>query len=153
MDRVGGFFTEEFRQNDERMGFEICTIPDGKRGILAKKGLWSPYRVGSYGVDLEDFELLACRAVENTLDTGKIIVIDEIGKMELFSPLFKDVLQKALDSLQPVLATIIQRPNLYADKIKERKDIQLLTLTRNNFLPIWNSAQNLLSKCPPGGTF
>jgi nucleoside-triphosphatase len=142
--RIGGFLTEEQREKKNRVGFEICTIPDGERGILAKKGLPSPFRVGAYGVCLESLEELACRSIEETLGMDKIIVIDEIGKMELFSVRFKKVLMESLSAPQPVLASILHKPNDFADKIKERADVQLLTLTRENYPLVYNEVKKWL---------
>lgn len=43
--RAGGFYTEEITRNNIRQGFKIVTL-DGKEGILAKKGMPSPFPVG-----------------------------------------------------------------------------------------------------------
>ncbi|MGD2245324.1 MAG: nucleoside-triphosphatase [Candidatus Aminicenantes bacterium] len=138
-----GFYTQEIKRNGERIGFEIVTLPDSKKGILARKHLPSVYRVGAYGINLKDLDGLACKAVEDALLTDKIVVVDEIGKMELFSLRFKKVLIQALDSSQTVLATIMQRTNSFADRIKRREDARLISLSRDNFqhvlhdLKIW----------------
>ncbi len=128
--KSGGFFTEEFRNSGERSGFNIVTVPEGRIGLLAKKGFSSPYRVGRYGVNIEELEKLGCEAMLRSLSAGKIIVVDEIGKMELYSPKFKDSLLRGLDSDCKVLATIMERPNAFADKIKKRPDVQLIYVKR-----------------------
>jgi nucleoside-triphosphatase len=126
----GGFFTEEFRDSGKRSGFNIVTVPEGRIGLLAKKGFSSPYRVGRYGVNIKALEKLGCEAMLRSLSEGNIIVVDEIGKMELYSIKFKDALLKGLDSPCKVLATIMERPNVFADKIKNRPDVQLIYLKR-----------------------
>jgi len=131
--KVGGFITEEIRRKGERIGFEIITCPDGKRGLLARKGLRSSYRLGRYGICLEDLENIGCTAIEKALSSNKIVVIDEIGKMELFSQKFRDVLLEALRSSPPVLATVMEREHDFADRIKRRADVQLRLLRRENF--------------------
>lgn len=115
------------------MGFQIITYPEGKRGVLAKKGLHSPYRIGSYGVNLRDLESIGCAAVENALSLGLIIIMDEIGKMELYSRNFKEILFQALESPLKLLATIMERPNEVADRIKSRKDVRILKVDRQTF--------------------
>lgn len=131
--RFGGFITEEVREKGERTGFKIISLPDNKEGFLAKKNFSSPYRVGKYGVNLKDLEEIGCSAIEDALDSKKTVVVDEIGKMELFSEKFKISLLEALDSPQKVLASIMERRNEFADKIKSRSDVTLDYLDRDNF--------------------
>jgi nucleoside-triphosphatase len=142
--KFGGFITEEKTKNDVRIGFEISTLPFKKKGILAKKNLSSPYRVGSYGIIIEALEGLACPAIRDILGTDSIVVIDEIGKMELFSTPFRNVVLEALDSPQKVLATIMQKKNEFADKIKSREDVQLWTLNTDNFFSVLQEVKHRL---------
>lgn len=108
------------------------------------KGFSSPYRVGKYGVNLENVEKVGCTAVQEALDSGRVVLVDEIGKMELFSEKFKNVLVQALNSPQKVLATIIERPNEFADRIKKRKDTKLIHLSPENFDKILAEVLNWL---------
>lgn len=142
--RVGGFITEEIRDKGERVGFKLVSLGDKKEGFLAMKGFPSPCRVGKYGVNLEDVEKVGCAAVQEALDSGKVVLVDEIGKMELFSEKFRNVLARALNSPQKVLATIIERPNEFADRIKKRKDTKLVCLSRENFDKILAEVLNWL---------
>jgi len=125
---VGGFYTEEIREG-YRKGFRIITL-DGKEGILAHMDIKSRYRVGKYGVNIEDLENIAVKSVEEGLDRD-IIVIDEIGKMELFSEKFRNILEKALDKGK-VLGTIMKKSNYFADKVKNRKDVKVLLVEESN---------------------
>lgn len=131
--KLGGFITGEIRKEGNRIGFEIITCPEEKRGLLALKGLPSAHRLGRYGVNLEDLENIGCTAVEKAISSNKAIIIDEIGKMELFSQKFRRVLLKALDSGQPVLATVMERKHPFADQIKRRSDVHVRVLKRENF--------------------
>ena len=131
--RLGGFITEEIKENGDRIGFEIITYPEGKRGLLARKAMPSPYRLGRYGINLEDLEEIGCTAIEKAVSSGKIVVVDEIGKMELFSRKFKTILLEALDSTQPVLASIMERKHEFADRIKSRKDVLVRVLRKEHF--------------------
>ena len=144
--RAGGFFTEEFRQKGARRGFNIVTVPEGKIGLLAEKGLRSPFRVGQYGVHIKMLEELGCQAIIQAITLRHIVVVDEIGKMEIFSEKFRATLTDALDSPQKVMATIMQRPNAFADRIKKRPDVRLLCLERNNFDGIFKEILHWLDK-------
>ncbi len=126
-----GFFTEEIRKNGERIGFKIVTLTE-KEGILAEKGFRSPYQVSKYGVILKDLEELGVKEIEEGLREDSLIVADEIGKMELFSPKFRKVILEALDSKNKILGTIMLKPNPFCDKIKKRQDTKIFYLTKEN---------------------
>lgn len=124
---AGGFYTEEIRSGHDRVGFKIVTL-DGKEGILAKKGMPSPFQVGEYGIDVKDLEEIGVKTIEEAIHTKEIIVIDEIAKMELFSPGFKEVVIKALDCPKMVLG-VIQMSNLpFLNDIRNRRDVKIFKL-------------------------
>jgi nucleoside-triphosphatase len=126
-----GFFTEEIRKEGERIGFKIVTL-NKKEGILAEKGFKSPFKVSKYGVILKDLEEIGVKEIEEGLKGDFLIVVDEIGKMGLFSNKFKEVILKALDSKNKILGTIMEKENQFCDKIKQRKDAKVFYLTREN---------------------
>ena len=101
---VTGFFTREIQERGRRVGFSITTL-DGKEGVLAHKNIKSQFCVGKYGVNIEDIDSLAVSAMVPA-QKNKIIVIDEIGKMECFSALFKKTLIQVLDSPNYVIGSI-----------------------------------------------
>jgi nucleoside-triphosphatase len=143
---MGGFITEEVRHLGERIGFEILTIPEGRRGLLAQKGIPSSFRVGRYGVDIRVLEELGCQAILHAKTSGKIVTVDEIGKMELFSETFRTMLIDVLDSPQKVLATIMERSNAFGNRIKKRSDARLLHLERKNFENLYQEVLHWLDK-------
>lgn len=128
---AGGFYTQEIRKNKERVGFRIKTL-DGKTGVLARVDIDSKYRVGKYKVNLEDFENKALPAIEQALTNSKVIIIDEIGPMELYSLNFKNILLKAFDFPNQVIATIKLKGSKFIDKIKQRSDIVIYDLDSDN---------------------
>ena len=66
------------------------------------------------------------------ISPGSRVVIDEIGKMELLSPAFRDVLLEALNSGKRLLGTIMLQPHPFADLIKRNPRVQVLLLTKTN---------------------
>ena len=62
----------------------------------------------------------------------ELIVIDEIGKMELFSSYFRNLVRHALNADKQVLATISLKGNDFIWEIKQRLDIHLLEVTHAN---------------------
>jgi nucleoside-triphosphatase len=127
--RAGGFFTREIRDiQGVRLGFEIVTL-DGQRATLAHIRTRSSHRVGKYGVDVEALDRVGVAAVSNAIEDADLIIIDEIGKMELFSLRFRDAVVEAIQSPKPVLATIMVRPHPFADRVKAMPGITLLEVT------------------------
>jgi len=126
-----GFYTSELREAGKRVGFSLESL-SGEKGILSHKDIKSPYRVGRYGVDLKGFESLGVRELERGLETESLLVIDEIGKMELFSEKFKEALLKAMEAPNPVLATILYKSHPFCDRLKKRADTELIKIGTGN---------------------
>ena len=124
---VTGFFTREMREGGERVGFSINTLK-GREGILAHKGMRSRYRVGRYGVNLKDIEDIAVPAMIPSMHE-EIVVIDEIGKMECLSPLFRETLIEVLESPNRVLGSIALRGDAFIEAIKLREDVTVVGVT------------------------
>ena len=131
LDSAGGFYTQEITRHNLREGFKIITL-DGKEGILAKKGMPSPFHVGQYGVFTKDLEEIGVKAIEEAISTKDVIIIDEIAKMELFSPRFKEIVIKALDSPKPVLGVIQVSNHPFINQVRKRGDVKIYELTVHN---------------------
>ena len=126
---AAGFYTEEIRSAGRREGFALVTL-DGRRATLASVRIRGPHRVSRYGVDLEALEAVGLPALENA--DAKLLVIDEIGKMELLSQRFQEAVVRALDGATPLLASIMISRHPFADTVRSRDDIRLIHLTPEN---------------------
>jgi len=140
-----GFYTQEIRdKNGKRIGFEIISL-NSKKGTLAHINFKSKFRVGKYKVNLEGLEKIGVEAIlEGLKSKENLIVIDEIGKMELFSEKFKEAVLKVLDSKNKVLATIKLTPDPFCDMIKKREDVVIFNLDQLHFEKIKKKLINLL---------
>ncbi len=127
---VTGFFTREIREKGRRVGFSIITL-DGSEGVLAHEGSSTPLRVGKYGVNIEELDQIAVPSMIPARP-DEIVVIDEIGKMECLSPLFRETLIKRLDSENLVIGSIALKGGPFIQKIKEREDVFLVTVSEKN---------------------
>jgi nucleoside-triphosphatase len=126
--KVGGFVTAELREQDRRCGFAVETF-DGERATLAHVELPGPPRVSRYGVDLEAFELVALPALE-TATKAEVVVVDELGKMELASTRFCEEVSRLFDSTLPVVATVHVFQHPFTDALKRRTDVERLAITK-----------------------
>ncbi len=130
--RAGGFYTEEIRTHGIREGFRLVTL-DGEEAILAHVNIHSPNRVSKYGVNIDGLERVGVPALHRAAQQCDLVVIDEIGKMELFSANFREAVSQMIDSGKRILGTIMLNPNRWADAVKRQPEVNLLTLTRDNY--------------------
>ncbi|XP_041022374.1 cancer-related nucleoside-triphosphatase homolog [Juglans microcarpa x Juglans regia] len=107
--QIQGFYSSEVRRGSERVGFEVVTS-DGRRGRLASTTIstleslrWP--NVGKYKVDIASFESLVLPELQVRVDTD-LFIIDEVGKMEMYSSSFFPGVLKVLESNIPVLASV-----------------------------------------------
>nr|GMD26047.1 cancer-related nucleoside-triphosphatase [Ipomoea batatas] len=107
--KLQGFYTREIREGTQRVGFEVVTL-DGRKGLLASNKISSPEShrwptVGRYRVDVASFESLALPELQVKEDTD-LFIIDEVGKMELYSSSFFPAVLKILETGVPLLASV-----------------------------------------------
>jgi nucleoside-triphosphatase len=131
--KAGGFYTQEIRSQGRRTGFRLVAL-DGPTGILAGVNVSSRYRVGRYRVCVGDLESVGveslCRA--QAQPDVAVVIVDEIGKMELVSAAFRDAVSAALDGAKPVVATIMAGSQPWVDEVKNRPDTALVEVTLDN---------------------
>ena len=132
--KAGGIICPEVREGNRRVGFKIIDISNGKEGVLAWiNPKFDGPKVGRYTVNLRDLDEIGVRAILESLDRDDIdlLVIDEIGVMELKSDKFADAVKKALDSSKAVLGVIHQRSrHTLLNHIRARGDTEIYTIQR-----------------------
>jgi nucleoside-triphosphatase len=69
---------------------------------MASVDIKSGHKVSKYQVDAEAVDRILDKLHSNLTD-AKIIMIDEISKMELYSQKFKDMIKKIMDSNKPFI--------------------------------------------------
>ena len=125
-----GFLTTEMREGGERAGFSLISCDD-RRGVLSHVRFPGPPRVGRYGVDLPAFEAFLGE-IAFTVPGTQLVLIDEVGKMECFSPRFRRIVQECLDGPVPFLATIALRGDRFIEGLKARPDVEVVNVTWGN---------------------
>jgi nucleoside-triphosphatase len=128
---AGGFVTAEVRERGTRVGFALRTL-DGRQATLAHVNRAGPPRVGKYGVNVAALDRVGVPAIRAAVRRGELVVIDEIGKMELASPAFREAVEEALQSPAPVLGTILAAAHPWADRIKRARGVRLIEVTAAN---------------------
>lgn len=133
--RAIGFTTEEIRQGGTRTGFALETLDSGLRAVLAHVDLPGPPRVGRYGVDVGVMERLALPALRSAAAEparGELVLIDELGSMELACAAFRDLIRCLFTSDIDIVATVHAKSAPFTDALKRRTDIELVQVNRAN---------------------
>jgi nucleoside-triphosphatase len=132
---TGGFYTREVRTGGRRTGFELVTL-EGERALLATTDpsaeLGRPVSFGRYRVDLEAIDAVGVPALVLALQQGRVVVVDEIGPMEIRSARFREAILKILDGEAPVVGTIYGRPQPFADRVKAHPRARVREITMDN---------------------
>ena len=126
--KKAGFVTMETREGKRRTGFEIVTF-SGERAPLAVRSRGGSPRVGSYRVLVNNVDDVAVPSISEDAD---FIIIDEIGKMECLSRGFKAAVIRALEGDGRVIGTVAKKGENFIKEVKERADVILFDITREN---------------------
>jgi nucleoside-triphosphatase len=113
-----------------RVGFEIVTL-DGQAAMLSHVDFPGPYRVGKYGVNLENLHRLGLPALE-ARPGADLVVVDEVGKMECLSDRFIEAMERLWAQPVSLLITVAEKGGGYMAAIKEKPDKVLITVTPAN---------------------
>jgi len=141
--RAGGFYTEEIRSQGTRLGFKLVTL-DGHEAILAHNDFNKRFQVGKYGVDVESLDRVGVPALRQAAEQCDLVVVDEIGKMELFSPDFRATVLELISGGKRVLGTIMFNANPWADAIKRQPQVNLVTVTRASYHQVLDDLRDWL---------
>ncbi len=143
--KVAGLRAPEIRRNGKRVGFYLQDIVTGEKGVLAHVDIKEGPRVGKYGVCMEDLEKFTELSLRALPEDAELVVIDEIGKMEMFSENFVQAVDDLLKGDLPVLAVLhrhlVDRYKEYGkvyrlekgdhEGVKERVLDEIIDLTRS----------------------
>jgi nucleoside-triphosphatase len=130
---IGGMISCEARVVGTRIGFELLDVDEGKKGWLARADQKEGPRVGKYHVNLGDLEGVGANAILNAIVHSDVIVIYEVGPMELFSDQFVQAVLKAIGSTKRVICTVHSnmRSELL-DRIEQREDAETYVVNKQN---------------------
>jgi nucleoside-triphosphatase len=123
-----GFLIEDVRENGSRTGFRGVTL-DGRTFLLARLGTAGDFRVGPYAVDLEGLDTVGVEALRPAPET-RLVVVDEVGKMEAFSTAFRNAVQDLLDAPLPVLGTVAVHGVGFVKHVRQDPRVTLVRMTR-----------------------
>jgi len=130
---VGGVLSREVREKGTRIGFEITDFATGQKGWLAHVNQPTGPQVSKYKVNINDLDQIGAKAIQCATEDADIVVVDEIGPMELFSSTFKQAIKDLIASNKLVLGVIHHSArDPIIDSIKSRKDAEIIEATMGN---------------------
>ncbi len=129
--KAGGFYTKEIREKGRRVGFRLVTL-DGQSAVMAHVDFRGPHRIGKYGVDLTAIDSLAVESIQKAKLEGSLIVIDEIGPMELLSSTFKKEVLEVIKGDHDALGTVAKRKSDFINKIRKLPNVTIMEIFPGN---------------------
>lgn len=131
--RVGGMVTEPIEEHHRRSGFQITNWLTKEHAVFAHESLKSRVRSGPYGVNLAALEGLGIQSLQDARENADVIVIDEVGKMEVESESFTHSVVDALDADKSIVMTLHKKSrNPLLQDIRRRDELRLLEVTPVN---------------------
>lgn len=125
--------SQEILERGVRVGFKIIDLLNNVEGILAHINREDGPQVGKYKVCLEDLERIGAKAILDACERADVVVIDEVGPMELYSETFKNAVLRALNSGKVVLGTIHWKAKTpFTEIIRRRGDIKIIEVRYEN---------------------
>jgi len=128
---IDGFLTEEFREEEQRVGFWLSSL-DGRQVLLAHRRMGHGPRVGPYRVNVDVLEQVAVSIIQRGIQQAFLLFLDELGNMELCSRVFQAAVQEAFDRGPSIVATAGISPKPFLTALKRRKDVELIPLSSAN---------------------
>ncbi len=128
--RAGGVLAREVRLGEKRVGFELIDLQSGEVGTLASADGDGP-KLGRYRINLAALEDIGAGAIERAVREADLVVIDEVGPMELFSDGFAGAVEAALDSLKPILV-VVQMRSRHPLAVRIKEEFRLFVVTEMN---------------------
>ncbi|HKM09234.1 MAG TPA: NTPase [Candidatus Methanomethylophilaceae archaeon] len=135
---IGGMINDAIGDGRHKTGSSVRDLVTGQSEVFASVDIESRIKHGKLGVDIEALERVGVGAIRRASEECDVIVIDEVGKMEVESPAFIKAVKDSLEVGKPMIITIHKKSrNPLLQDIRRRDDIRILevTPTNRNLLP------------------
>ena len=131
---VGGVITREVRSHGERTGFTLLDLSTEESAVLASVEKKPGPRVGKYHIDLKSLSTLAPKALEHARKHSDIIVCDELGPMELFSPEFRRAVNDSILNSSKLSICVVHKrlADPLIEALKQSKEAKIYEVTYEN---------------------
>jgi nucleoside-triphosphatase len=132
VDGVRGFYTQEIREEGERLGFRLVGF-EGTAHVIAHVDFPKRQRVGKYGVDVHALD--SAMPLLQPDPAARVYLVDEIGKMECLSERFVAAMRALMAGSTPIVATIGARGGGFIADVKRERELWELTHANRDDMP------------------
>lgn len=133
--KIGGMITEEIEEGGKRLGFYVMDWATKEKDIMAHIDIESRYHVENYGVNVDAIDRIGVPAITRAFEDEDVdvVVIDEIGRMEILSEKFVEVVKDSFDEEKPIIITLHKKSrNPLLQDVRRREDVRILEVTPIN---------------------
>lgn len=117
---IGGFVVKELYRHNAREELIMVDLSTGERGTMVR------FIDGKPIPDCRVFDILGVHAIRLALDESRLVVLDELGRLELGASAFQQAVFDALSSSAPVVGVIKPESNPFLDAIRMRQDVEII---------------------------
>ncbi|MBS3816786.1 MAG: NTPase [Candidatus Thermoplasmatota archaeon] len=130
---VGGMITEPIMEDNRRVGFQVMDWQTKEKAVFSHLDLDSQIEIKGYGVNLDSLDEVGVKAIKDAANKRDVVLIDEIGKMQVESEKFADTVRKILELNKPLIITFEKKSrNTLLQDLRRRDDVRMLELTDVN---------------------
>jgi nucleoside-triphosphatase len=143
--RIAGFYTEELRKKAKRTGFRIVNVSGGYEGMLASVKTRTPFRIGGYWVDEGPLNAVI-KGLATMVDGQSIdvLIIDEIGPMELCSTDFSQFMARTLGATHPPVVGTMKKGTLdLLEAWSVAQNVKVITISEGDRSDFFSIAESI----------
>lgn len=130
---VGGMVTDPIMENNRRVGYQVMDWQSKEKAVFAHISLDLPEEVNGYGIDLDTLNEVGVKSIRKAAENNDVILVDEIGKMQVKSEKFNKTVKAAMEVDKPMILTFQKKSrNPLLQDIRRRDDVRMLELTDVN---------------------
>ena len=129
--RCGGFFSQAISKQFYT-NFRLVSVQGPHRSVSSQELLRRFDIPGVIGFNLEDLENFGNPAVLHALETCDVVVIDQLGTLEVSSEKFRRVVDRVLASDKVCLATVTSSNVPYIEALRKRPDVSIYDINGSN---------------------
>lgn len=131
---IGGFFVQRLFIDNESKAFRMVDISKENylpnRDVESLEGMADLMAITGEGKTIfyDVFRTVGVEALRKASESKQLVLMDELGKMEIDILEFTQMVFDVLDKEVPVLGIIKKDDNLFLEKIRRRSDVTVLDL-------------------------
>ena len=130
---VQGVLVGEVFEQNRLTGYTIFDIYSKKKVVFAEIGLVSRVKIDKIGVDTKLLEEILIPSLQRAREFADVIVIDEIGKLELTTKNVQKEINDTLNYTKPMIVTVHKKSrNPVLQEIRALEGVRVFDITPIN---------------------